>query len=220
MLVDRNAPTTSVQAPHGWRPPRARLFWRPPDPRGRWSMRSRGRAQLRAPYWVPRGGASAGLRGPHRRCRGWARRWVAWRPLPRLRSLESLARRRASVPPSFCPALCHVKLCDWGIGSFSPTDSKWCGQAGLVRSAAFKRGVRALAAMLAALALWRAPHADALALRCALPSSELAGKSTPARSPATVHVGALSRRVTCSAGSCGSSIRSLLCVAMLSVAGL
>ena len=39
-----------------------------------------------------------------------------------------------------------------------------------MRSAAFKRGVRALAAALAALALWRAPHADAQALRCALDS--------------------------------------------------
>ena len=38
-----------VQAPHGWRPLRARLCWRPPDPRGRWSMHSRGRAQLCAP---------------------------------------------------------------------------------------------------------------------------------------------------------------------------
>lgn len=46
-----------------------------------------------------------------------------------------------------------------------------------MRSAAFKRGVRALAAVLAALALWHAPHADALALRCALCCSVLAGMS-------------------------------------------
>ena len=90
-------------------------------------------------------------------------------------------------------------LVQLGVGRISLPDFTWRGQAGLVRSAAFKRGVRALAAVLAALALWRAPHADALALRCALCSSKLTGKSASARLHATVHVGAIYKRLVCTA---------------------
>lgn len=62
--------------------------------------------------------------------------------------LERLAARAATLIPDAHPA----KEADGGAG-------------GLLRSAAFKRGVRTLAALLAAVALWRAPHAEAQALR-------------------------------------------------------
>ena len=47
-----------------------------------------------------------------------------------------------------------------------PDKEAGSGAGGLLRGAAFKRGLRILAALLAAVSLWRAPHAEAQALRC------------------------------------------------------